>query len=75
MNQPHPRHAGDFPPLLETARGGAQLSFLTDRFTVAQALGHAVIIHLNPDDFTTQPSGNAGPMIACGMVAPEYGPY
>lgn len=74
-NQPHPRHAGDFPALLETARGNAQLTFLTDRFTVMQAVGHAVIIHLNPDDFTTQPSGNSGPMIACGMVMPEYGPY
>lgn len=74
-NRPHPMHAGDFPPLLENGRGTAQLTFLTDRFTLLQALGHAVIVHLNPDDFTTQPSGNSGPMIACGMVMPEFGPY
>lgn len=73
-NLPHPRHAGDFPPLLATNRGTAQLTFLTDRFTVFAAMGHAVIIHLNPDDFTTQPSGNSGPMIACGLVVPERGP-
>ena len=74
-NQPHPRHAGDFPPLLETHYGAAQLIFLTDRFTVPQAIGRAVIIHLNPDDFHTQPSGNPGPMIACGLVQPERGLY
>lgn len=74
-SMPHPRHAGDFPPLLENGRGVAQLSFITDRFNVLQALGHAVIIHLNPDDFTTQPSGNSGPMIACGMVTPDRGGY
>jgi len=75
MNQPHPRHAGDFPALLETRRGTAQLTFMTDRFTVPEAMGRAVIIHQNPDDFTTQPSGNAGPMVACGMVMPDFGPY
>jgi superoxide dismutase, Cu-Zn family len=74
-NMPHPRHAGDFPALLETSRGTAQLSFLTDRFTVMQAIGHAVIIHQNQDDFTTQPSGNSGPMIACGMVMPDRSQY
>lgn len=68
-NTPHPLHAGDFPPLLETAGGAAYLCFFTSRFTVRQIIGRAVIIHLNPDDFTTQPSGNAGPKIACGVVA------
>lgn len=68
MNMPHPMHAGDFPPLLETASGAAYLSFMTTRFTVRQIIGRAVIIHLDPDDFTTQPSGNAGQKIACGVV-------
>ena len=72
--QPHPRHAGDFPVLLETRYGSAQLTFLTDRFTVPQIIGRAVIIHLNPDDYRTQPSGNPGAMIACGVVMPEQGP-
>ncbi len=73
--QPHPRHAGDFPVLLETHFGAAQLIFLTDRFTVAQAVGKAVVVHLNPNDYHTQPSGNAGPKIACGVVQPERGLY
>lgn len=72
--QPHPRHAGDFPSLLSTQAGTAQLAFVTDRFTVQQAIGHAVIIHLDPDDYHTQPSGSAGQKIACGLVMPERGP-
>ena len=31
-------------------------------------LNRSVIIHQNPDDFTTQPSGNAGNKLACGIV-------
>lgn len=65
----HPMHAGDFPSLLETGTGAAYLNFLTSRFTVRQIIGRSVVIHLDPDDFHTQPSGNAGPKIACGVVA------
>lgn len=64
---PHPYHAGDMPPLFGN-HGYAYLSFFTDRFTVAEIVGRVVIIHRNPDDFTTQPSGNSGPMIACGKI-------
>ncbi|MDE6725001.1 MAG: superoxide dismutase family protein [Ruminiclostridium sp.] len=63
----HPYHAGDMPPLFG-ARGKAMLVFLTDRFDLSEILGKAVIIHGSPDDFTTQPSGNAGEKIACGIV-------
>ena len=63
----HPYHAGDLPPLFEN--GGYALSvFLTDRFTVDEVIGRAVIIHDHPDDFTTQPSGNSGAKIACGVI-------
>ncbi len=65
----HPYHAGDLPPLF--GNNGYALSIcLTDRFTVHEIIGKAVIIHANPDDFTTQPSGNAGEKIACGIVTP-----
>lgn len=69
-NQPHPQHAGDFPVLLAapTKGGSAHLSFFTPRFTVSEAVGRAVIIHQNPDDYRTQPSGDPGPEIACGNV-------
>lgn len=63
----HPFHAGDFPPLLSNG-GYAYMSFYTGRFTPREAVGHAVIIHQNADDFHTQPSGNAGEKLACGVV-------
>ena len=65
---PHPYHAGDMPPLFG-AGGRAFLAFLTDRFTVREILGKTVIIHDGLDDFTTQPSGNAGNKIACGVIS------
>lgn len=63
----HPYHAGDLPPLFSN-RGYAYMSVFTDRFTVKEIIGRTVIIHKNPDDFTTQPSGNAGEKIACGKI-------
>lgn len=66
-NCPHPHHAGDMPPLF-SANGKAFLAFFTDRFSVKEILGKTVVIHDSPDDFTTQPSGNAGKKIACGRI-------
>ena len=68
LGLPHPRHAGDFPVLLETSQGRAYLRFITDRFTVNDAVGRTMIIHLQPDDYRSQPSGNAGEIIACGEI-------
>ncbi len=66
-NSEHPCHAGDLPVLLNS--GGYALSvFLTDRFTVSEVISKTVIIHSAPDDFTTQPSGNSGNKIACGII-------
>ena len=64
---PHPAHAGDLPPLFSN-HGYAFQVFLTDRFMVRQIIGRTVIVHSSPDDFTTQPSGNAGSKIACGQI-------
>lgn len=64
---PHPYHAGDMPPLFG-ACGRAFLAFVTDRFRVNEVLGRAVIIHGMDDDFHTQPSGNSGEKIACGII-------
>lgn len=66
-NCPHPKHAGDLPPLFGN-QGYAFMAFFTDRFTVDEIVGRTIIIHASPDDFTTQPSGNAGEKIACGKI-------
>jgi len=65
----HPNHAGDLPPLLSCG-GKAFLTVLTDRFSLKEVLGRTVVIHSGPDDFTTQPAGNAGTKIACGVICP-----
>ena len=65
--QAHPKHAGDLPPL-QACRGNAYLSVRTDRFSVKDILGRTVVVHSDPDDFHTQPAGNAGKKIACGVI-------
>jgi len=64
---PHPGHAGDLPPLLSNG-GEAYLSVLTDRFRLTDVVGRTVVIHSGPDDFHSQPAGNAGTKIACGVI-------
>ncbi len=63
----HPCHAGDLPPLFGN-EGFALSLFLTNRFAINEVIGKTIIIHDRPDDFTTQPSGNSGEKIACGVI-------
>ncbi len=66
-NALHPNHAGDLPSLLYCG-GEAWLAVETDRFEVRDIIGKTVVIHSGPDDFHTQPAGNAGTKIACGII-------
>ena len=66
---PHPLHAGDLPPLLDN-QGYAFSVFFTSRFQVQDIVNRSLIIHSAPDDFTTQPSGNSGTKIGCGVILP-----
>ncbi|MGM9550835.1 MAG: superoxide dismutase family protein [Clostridia bacterium] len=66
-NDIHPKHTGDMPPLFSND-GKAFLSFETNRFTICNIINKTVVIHEKPDDFTSQPSGNAGEKIACGII-------
>ena len=63
----HPNHAGDLPPLFG-CNGRVLFLFLTNRFSIDEVIGKTVIIHDHPDDFTTQPSGDSGTKIACGVI-------
>ena len=66
-NQPHGNHAGDLPVLFSND-GIAIMSFFTNKFTVKDIIGKSVIIHQNPDDYRSQPSGKSGTRIACGII-------
>lgn len=68
-NQPHGNHAGDFPVLFSN-NGLARMQFFTNKFKVSQIIGKSVIIHQNPDDYRTQPAGNAGKRLGCGVIVP-----
>jgi Cu-Zn family superoxide dismutase len=65
----HGDHAGDFPVLFSND-GYACMTFFTNRFRTADAIGKAIIVHENPDDYRTQPAGASGKRLACGIVRP-----
>ncbi len=66
-NQPHGNHAGDMPVLFSN-NGYAKMCFFTNAFIPDDVIGKAVIIHQNPDDYRSQPAGNAGKRLACGVI-------
>jgi Cu-Zn family superoxide dismutase len=68
------RHAGDLPALKAGKEGRANVQADLDIVTVASGpasiVGRGLIVHADPDDFKTQPTGNAGARIACGVIQP-----
>lgn len=69
---PDERHAGDLGNLEADEDGVATYVVLDDRLTFEGRygiLGRAVIVHAGEDDLTTQPTGGAGPRLACGVIS------
>ncbi|MDE5770957.1 MAG: superoxide dismutase family protein [Ruminococcus sp.] len=66
-NEKHPFHTGDLPALFSNG-GYAWTAVYTDHFQPSEVCGFPVVIHANPDDYHTQPSGNSGEKIACGII-------
>lgn len=66
------RHAGDLPNLRSNGEGLAELNFETTLLAVqagpTSVVGRAVVVHASPDDYTSQPAGNSGARIACGVI-------
>lgn len=66
------RHAGDLGNIEIGSNGTGDLDVRTDLLTVRpganSVVGRAVIFHEKADDLTTQPTGNAGGRLACGVV-------
>jgi superoxide dismutase, Cu-Zn family len=76
MNPAGP-HAGDLPNLVAAASGEAGLDITTKAFTLSPGpssllgdKGTALVVHANPDDDKTDPTGNSGGRIACGVITP-----
>ena len=77
MGKPHgpqsaDHHAGDMPSLTADAYGNANTSFELHGVSIGSGatdlVGKGLIVHRDPDDYKTQPTGNAGPRIACGVI-------
>jgi superoxide dismutase, Cu-Zn family len=68
------RHAGDLPALKAGKDGRAKIDVEMDVITLtsgpANIAGKGLIIHADPDDYKTQPTGNAGARLACGVIKP-----
>ena len=76
LRNPAGPHAGDLPNLEIAADGRGELNYVTRLVTLAPGptslfgpQGTAVVIHANPDDGITDPSGNSGGRIACGLLS------
>jgi superoxide dismutase, Cu-Zn family len=65
--EPHPDHAGDMIPLMGN-QGYAWLAFYDKRIKLEEIIGRSVIVHAMPDDFKTQPAGDSGMKIGCGVI-------
>lgn len=65
-------HAGDMPNIKSDANGNAVYSAKLSGFAVNNGptgiLGKSVVVHRDPDDYKSQPAGNSGPRIACGLI-------
>ena len=66
------RHAGDLPALKANKEGRANVQVDVEGITVtpgpSSIVGRGLIVHADPDDYKTQPTGNAGARVACGVI-------
>ncbi|MEO6362284.1 MAG: superoxide dismutase family protein [Caldimonas sp.] len=81
-SQPHgpqgsPHHAGDLPSIVADASGVARFSVRTSGAVLTggrdDLAGKGLVVHAKPDDYTTQPTGNSGDRIACGVISTVAG--
>ncbi|MDD2545567.1 MAG: superoxide dismutase family protein [Burkholderiaceae bacterium] len=65
-------HTGDLPSLVADAQGVARFNLVSHSIRVGsgaqEIVGRGLIVHRDPDDYATQPTGNAGPRLACAVI-------
>jgi Cu-Zn family superoxide dismutase len=70
-------HAGDLVSLKADASGSVKFSYTSTTISVgdgaSDVVGRGLIVHRDPDDFKTQPTGNSGPRLACAVIAKVAG--
>ena len=78
LENPNGPHAGDLPNLVVNGAGVGRLSAKTTRLTLSpspttifDANGSSVVIHERTDDQVTDPTGNSGGRVACGVISPR----
>lgn len=78
LDSPAGAHAGDLPNLAVNEAGVGHLNVTSDRATLSSgpttvfdANGSALVIHAGPDDQVTNPTGNSGGRIACGVIVAD----
>ena len=62
------RHIGDMGNITTNPEGISTVDYVDKAISIDIIIGRGVIIHAGEDDFTSQPSGSAGPRIACGVI-------
>ena len=72
-------HAGDMVNIRSNAEGVAQVDTTAAGTTLhgdptTDVMGKAIVVHEGPDDYATQPSGNSGKRVACGVIAAPSSP-
>ncbi len=75
LENPQGAHFGDMPNLEVSAAGTGKLSYVTTGGTIAggdnpllDTDGAAMVIHAGPDDMKTDPAGDSGARVACGVI-------
>lgn len=66
-----PHHQGDLGNVTADANGEAVYEKTLQGVRLAGILGKAVVVHASPDDMTSQPAGNSGGRIGCGVIQPQ----
>jgi Cu-Zn family superoxide dismutase len=73
LDNPEGPHAGDMPNFTVDAKGKSKKSVADPRVNLSDdnhsVFGHALVIHAKADDLKSDPAGNAGDRIACGIIS------
>ncbi len=68
----HEAHAGELPNLQVGADGRGVMRYVNANVSLAAGptsmLGRTLVVHADADDYTTNPAGNSGPRVLCGVI-------